>query len=119
MQRVQTILFYSILLLTIISTLNFNFSRVTVFLLIVMILASIYISIKYNIIYTIKERRLWKFKIINIEAFLGIVVLFIGMRNIDIGLEKADLARDFFNFYYLLLFPFYFLSLIRISRKKE
>jgi len=116
MKKTQIILFYLILIFLLTSTLSFPYSEVFAILIMPMIVGSIYISIKHNTIYIIRRVILGKFEIINIEALLTIAVVFIFLRNINIGLEKNELTRDFFNFYYLLAIPFYLLSMFRLRK---
>lgn len=116
MKKIQITLFYLIFLLAFINSFFLDFTKIIIFSVIILIIISIFISIKYNILYIISERKIWKIRIKNIEAFYAIIVLFIWLNTISIGLERDGVSKDFFNFYYLLLFPIYFLSLIRIKK---
>jgi hypothetical protein len=117
MKKTQIVLFYLIFLLAFISGFDLSFSRIIIFSTIIATILSVYISIRYNILYTISDRKIKGVNIKNIEAFYAIIVIFIWLDTIGIGLESDGLKKDFFNFYYLLSLPVYFLFLIRVKKE--
>lgn len=119
MDKIQILLFYLIIILFLISGFETRLSETIIYLTILLILASIFISIKYNSLYTLSDRTVGNYRVKNIESIYALIIFCIGFCSLHFELKNKDLVKDFLNYYYLLSLPIYFLFLIRIKKTEN
>ncbi len=119
MKKTQIILFYLIIGLALIGAFELFFSKVIVVVIIILMLISIFISLKYNIFYLLSKRVIGNYSIKNLEVIIAIIVVVLGLFSLTTELNVDGQEKQFFNFYYLLIFPLYFLSMVRISKETQ